>query len=255
MPSRAQPRYKITWWMRLKAKIKRLKTPLRLRESIDRLKYHHRHPYVELLKLFIENLQTPSWNWSYNFPLPEPLAPRDITGNEDLLDRQNPNIDYLKYIRIWAIRDTPLRAVYRVYEILMTREFVLLRQECEYMWRQSGRKWSLRLIPDPRDPDPVRYAMLASIVEELVRAFNWRLKHGQRRNRKNVRRSMENPWPVYDPEIVPSWTVSVPAIKAEDLAGLPADMVHNGQLILEDGNCMNFLRRNFDAPTRYLYTT
>jgi hypothetical protein len=77
----------------------------------------------------------------------------------------------------------------------MKREFVLLRLECEYMWHQSGAKWSLLSIPDPCDSDPARYAMLASIVEELVRVFNWRLQHGQRRNGKNVRRSLENPWP------------------------------------------------------------
>lgn len=197
----------------------------------------------------------PSWNWSYDYPLPEPLAPKDIAGNEALFDRHHPGIFNLRYIPIWTFRDTPLRAIYRLYEIFMTREFVLLRLECEYMWHQSGRKWSLCSIPDPHDPDPIRYAMLASIVEELVSAFNWRLRHGQRRDRKDVRRTMENPWPKYDPEVVPSWTAFVPPIQKEDLSELPLDMVQNGQLILADGGCENFLRRNFDAPTRYLYTT
>jgi hypothetical protein len=220
-----------------------------------RLRHDHRHPYLELLKLFIVHLQMPSWNWSYNYPLPEPLAPKDIAGNEALFDRHHPDIFNLRYIPIWTIRDTPLRAVYRLYEILMTQEFVLLRLECEYMWHRQGRKWSLHSIPDPCDPDPVRYAMLASIVEELVRAFNWRLQHGQRRNGKHIRRSIENPWPPYDPEVTPSWTASVPPIQAEDLCELPSDMVKDGQLVLGDGGCENFLRRNFDAPTRYLYTT
>lgn len=123
------------------------------------------------------------------------------------------------------------------------------------MWHRQGRKWSLHSIPDPCDPDPVPYAMLASIVEELVKAFNWRLQHGQRRNGKHIRRSIENPWPPYDPEVTLSWTASVPPIQAEDLCELPSDVVKDGQLILEDGGCETFLRRNFGASTRYLYTT
>ncbi|TVY86967.1 hypothetical protein LAWI1_G006883 [Lachnellula willkommii] len=251
MPPRTQPRYKITWWMRLQWKIRNFKTPLCLRDSIERLRHNHRHPYFALLKLFI----IPSWNWSYDYLLPEPLVPKDIASNEALFDRHHPDIFNLRYIPIWAIRDTPLRAIYRLFEILMTREFVLLRLECEYMWRQPGRKWVLRSIPDPHDPDPIRYAMLASIVEELVKAFNWRLQHGQRRNGKNVRRSIGNPWPQYHPEVTPSWTAFVPPIQEEDLCELPPDMVQNGKLFLADGGSDNFARRNFDAPTRYFYTT
>jgi hypothetical protein len=97
--------------------------------------------------------------------------------------------------------------------------------------------------------------MLASIVEELARAFNWRLKHGQRRNRTIVERTMENPWPDFVPEVVPDWTSSVPPIREEDLRDLPSHLVHNGRLVLGDGGCENFLSRGFDAPTRYLYTT
>jgi hypothetical protein len=255
MPAQPQPKYKITWWMRLRSKTRNFKTPLCLRDSIERLRHHNRHPFFTLLNLFIIHLQRPSWNWSYNYPLPEPLAPKDIAENEALFDRHHPNIFQLRYIPIWTIRDTPLRALYRLYEIYMTREFVLLRIECEYMWHHRGRKWSLRSIPDPCDLDPVRYAMLASIAEELVRAFNWRLQHGQRRNGKNISRTKENPWPIYNPEVVPSWTAFVPPIQAEDLYELPRDMVRNDRLFLADGACETFSRRNFNAPTRYLYTT
>jgi hypothetical protein len=255
MPPRTQPKFKITWWMRFQSKVRDFHTPLRLRGSIIRLRHDHRHPYFALLKLFVMDLKIPLWNWSYDYPLPEPLAPKDIAGNEALFNEHHPNIFNLRYIPIWTMRDTPLRAIYRLYEVLMTREFVLLRLDCEYMWHQQGRKWSLCSIPDPLDPDPIRYAMLASIVEELVRAFNWRLQHGQRRNRKNVERTAENPWPKYDPEVAPSWASSVAPIQEADLRVLPSDMVQNGLLFLDDGGCENFLKRNFDAPTRYLYTT
>ena len=188
--------------------------------------------------------------------LPEPLAPKGIAGNEALFDRHHPNIFQLRYIPIWTIRDTPLCAVYRLYEIYMTREFVLLRLECEYIWHQSGRKWSLRSIPDPRDPDPARYAMLASIVEELVRAFTGALnmaKEEMGRTFAGLRRILG--LPTYDPEATPSWTTFVPPIQEEDLCDLPPDMVRNGRLYLADGGCENFARRNFEAPIRYLYTT
>lgn len=121
----------------------------------------------------------------------------------------------------------------------------------EYFWRHAESKWALATIPDPCDPDPVRYAMFASIVEELVAAFNWRLSFGLRRNRQNVDRSMENPTPPYIPEVAPSWTARVPAIQQEWLSDLPQDFVLEGTLFLDDGRLFS---RNREAPTRYLYT-
>ncbi|PQE10089.1 hypothetical protein CJF31_00004008 [Rutstroemia sp. NJR-2017a BVV2] len=184
-----------------------------------------------------------------------PLDPKGIADNEALFDSHHPNIYNLRYVPIWTMRDNSLRAIYRIYEVLMTREFVLLRRECEYMWYRLGSKWLIHSIPDPCDPHPVRYAMLASIVEELARAFNWRLKHGQRRNRTIVERTMEIPWPDFEPEVVPDWTRDVPAIREDDLRDLPQHLVQNGRLVLGDGGCENFLKRGFDATTRYLYTT
>jgi len=256
MPPRNQSKFKLCW-LRLRSRIRYFKSSLCLRDSIARLRDddNHCHPYFALLKLAIIHLQLPSWNWSYNYPLPKPLAPKDIAKNEALFNQHHPNIFQLRYIPVWTLRDTPLRAIYRLYEIFVTQEFVLLRLECEYMWHQSSRKWSLNSIPDPYDPDPIRYAMLASIVEELVKAFNWRLGNGQRRNGKNVCRTRENPTPKYVPETVPAWTALVPPIQKTDLRELPLDLVHNGKLILGDGECTNFLRRNFDVPIRFLYTT
>ncbi|PQE25255.1 hypothetical protein CJF32_00008553 [Rutstroemia sp. NJR-2017a WRK4] len=215
--------------MRFRSKTRYLHSPLDLRRSIIRLRHQFSYPYLTLLKLFIQDLQWPSLHWSYDFPLPEPLDPKDITENEALFDSHHPNLYNLRYVPIWTLRDNSLRAIYRIYEVFMTREFVLLRS-----------KWAIRSTQDPCDPHPVRYAMLASIVEELGRAFNWRLKHGQRRNRMNVERTMENPWPDFEPEVVPDWTRDVPAIREEDLRDLPEHLVQNSMLVLEDGGCENF---------------
>lgn len=130
----------------------------------------------------------------------------------------------------------------------MTREFVLLRLECEYMYRQSGRKWSLSTIPDPCDPYLVRYAMLASIAEEVVEAFNWRLANGLRRNGDIVRKTMENPYPAFDPEVKPSWTSLVPPIQAEDLSELPSDMVRNRLLVLDEDGRLRTLPVEISSP-------
>jgi hypothetical protein len=97
--------------------------------------------------------------------------------------------------------------------------------------------------------------MLASIVEELVRVFNWRLQYGQRRSGKNIPRTLEDPWPTFQPEATPSWTSLVPPVQEEDMRELPSNMIKNGRLFLADGGCENFERHNFTAPTQYLYKT
>jgi len=43
--------------------------------------------------------------------------------------------------------------------------------------------WSLKDFPNPQCPhDPTRYAIAASVIEQPVDVFNWRTKHGLRRD-------------------------------------------------------------------------
>lgn len=61
-------------------------------------------------------------------------------------------------------------------------------------------------MPDPSDDDPVRYAILASLVEALVDAFNWKMQLGIRRGEdaaldKSVNRATD-----FSKEEPPSWT-------------------------------------------------
>lgn len=96
----------------------------------------------------------------------------------------------------------------------MMVDYVPLGSETEYFWYQSTEKWSLSSIPNPKDSDPIRYAIVACIVEELVRAFNWRLALGMRRNGEHIRRKNEgDPYPPYTHDVGPDWTSSVPPIK------------------------------------------
>lgn len=236
--------------MRIKSYWRRLHTPLGLRGSIIRLRHYHQHPYLALLRLFIP---FPSWS----FPLPEPVAPREIAENVDLYYRRHPYVRDYQCIPIWRHRDTALRSIYRLYEIFMTGEYALLRLETEYLWHTPPKQWALASIPDPRDPDPVRYALLACIVEELVAAFNWRLSLGLRRLGEPVQRKHgSDPYPPFVPELPPSWTQNVAAIEPSMLRDLPPAMVdQDGRLVLEKKGCSDeFAKRNVITNVGWLYT-
>lgn len=74
---------------------------------------------------------------------------------------------------------------------------------------------------DPRDPDPIRYALLACIVEPLLDAFNWCLSIGLRRNGKHIPPTnwdgVNSPYAPYEPLSLPSWTRHVPAVEKQYL--------------------------------------
>ncbi|KAJ6160369.1 hypothetical protein N7470_003765 [Penicillium chermesinum] len=155
------------------------------------------------------------------------------------------------------MRDTPLRSIYRLYELFMADQYPLLGWETEY-FVFSQPEWRLQDIPDPRDPDPLRYAMIASIVEELVEAINWRLRLGLRRNGDHVYREQDiDPLPPFDPEELPAWTKTVPPMNKELLKlSVPADHLDaDGNLVLEErGKNAVFARRNIITNTGWLYT-
>ncbi|ESZ91175.1 DNA-binding protein [Sclerotinia borealis F-4128] len=245
-----RPRPKITWRMRWYWFKNWFGTPLRLRGSIVRLRHIYKHPYLALLRMFVP---FPSWY----FPLPSRVPPSQIAQNENLYYARSANHSTLRNVELWALRDTPIRCVYRMYEILMMGDYAPLGSETEYCWRHYEKNWTLSSIPDPKDPDPVRYAIVACIVEELVNSFNWRLALGMRRNGENIRRQKNgDPWPPYTPVVGPDWTRSVPPIEPFMLQDLPSDMVsESGKLILEERGCdEGFAKRNIVTNVGWWYT-
>ncbi|KAF8797806.1 hypothetical protein BYT27DRAFT_7343977 [Phlegmacium glaucopus] len=78
--------------------------------------------------------------------------------------------------------------------------------ESDYFWRRA--RWRIKDIPDPKDPNPLRYAILASLVESMVEAYNWKITLGLRRGvgvtskeqDEAFRRDPNKPF-----EEVPSW--------------------------------------------------
>ena len=154
------------------------------------------------------------------------------------------------------MRDTPLRSIYRLYELHLADHYDLMGWETEYFFYQ--RNWKLQDIPDPKDPDPLRYAIVASIVEELHEAVNWRLSLGLRRNEIHVYREKDgDPWPPFTPEELPGWTKNVAPID-KDLLRLsvpPESLDAEGNLVLEaNGKSPNFARRNIITNTGWFYT-
>lgn len=154
------------------------------------------------------------------------------------------------------MRDTPLRSIYRLYELHLADRYNLMGYETEYFFYQTN--WKLRDISDPKEPDPLRYAVVACILEELHEAVNWRLSLGMRRNGNHIYRdSDEDPLPPFVPEELPEWVKKVPPIDKELLSqSVPPDVLDTeGNLVLEEkGQNRNFARRNIITNTGWLYT-
>ena len=137
--------------------------------------------------------------------------------------------------------------------------------ETEYFFDQGRQSWRLHRIPDPKDPDPIRYAILACIVEALLDAFNFRLSKGFRRNGKHIPPrnwdGVSSPYAPYDPEMLPSWTEHVSPVDKQYLRDvMPQRMLDSeDRLVLheplfEGGGSNIFLKRNIVAGEHNFYT-
>lgn len=110
--------------------------------------------------------------------------------------------------------DTPLRALYRIYEHLVLDQHIEMRNELEYFWYRNS--WAVQDIPDPRDPDPERYACLACIPKLLCLAFNKRIGMGLPRDAPPIfTGDMMDEWKAREPkfEDAPLWVAGVPRVR------------------------------------------
>ncbi|KAL5340242.1 hypothetical protein BJX70DRAFT_128100 [Aspergillus crustosus] len=253
MPRSRRPRPKISLWARFRTWLRYAHTPLRLRPSLTRLRQHHTYPLLTLLRMFIPY---PSWH----LPIPGPHSLRELIEDEKngtrIIESHFGDIHNLRAIPIWRMRDTPLRSIYRLYELHLADCYEMMGWETEYFFFRHD--WKVGDIPDPKDSDPLRYAVLASIVEELHEAVNWRLSLGLRRNRQHVyRERQDDPLPPFTPEALPTWTKDVPPIDKSLLKSAvpPESLDSDGNLVLEaNGSSAVFARRNIITNTGWLYT-
>nr|POF02282.1 hypothetical protein CFP56_65547 [Quercus suber] len=111
---------------------------------------------------------------------------------------------------IGEFKDTPLFALYRMYELMVIDDYLGLRNELEVFW---WKPWPVHEIPEPKDGDePDRYAVLSCIPALLVEAFNARIDLGLRRDGHAIMTIEERDELARTPkayEQVPTWTLHV----------------------------------------------
>ena len=102
----------------------------------------------------------PSWRRSVpksetNKAFSLPPSPRELLQGRTTYE--------LPLLNRWVNEDTnaPLTALYRIYEHIMLDQHIEIRNELEAFWFKSD--WKVCDIPDPKDPDPERYAVLSCI--------------------------------------------------------------------------------------------
>ncbi|KAF8971822.1 hypothetical protein BDZ97DRAFT_1901489 [Flammula alnicola] len=130
-----------------------------------------------------------------------------------LIGRKATEINYtpLRQTPLFRARDIPLRCLYRLYEAVCSMSRNELMEESQYYFHCQP-KWRLKDIPNPKDPDPQRQAILASLVETLVDSFNFKIGMGLRRGVTCEKPYLiagfqRQPNPPY--EEVPEWPASV----------------------------------------------
>ena len=73
--------------------------------------------------------------------------------------------------------DSPSASFYRIYEFFVLGWTTAFRNELEYFCC-SHPDWSVSALPDPIDPDPTRYAVLAVLTQLMCASFNRRIERG-----------------------------------------------------------------------------
>ena len=115
--------------------------------------------------------------------------------------------------RIDHERNEPLAALYRIYEHLILDQHLEIRNELEAFWYRHT--WAVGDMPDPRDPDPERYACVSCIPALMCLAFNRRIELGLPRDAPPIfTRDMLDRWRGRERryEREPSWVLTVPPV-------------------------------------------
>ncbi|KAJ6632167.1 hypothetical protein B0H10DRAFT_6631 [Mycena sp. CBHHK59/15] len=122
------------------------------------------------------------WPLPWKLPLPRPLSMHTLQQFPGIVGQLRDELEMTSLRNTWllCLRDTPLRTLYRLYECMVDFDANEMMMESQY-WFHEQHDWCLVDLPDPHDPDPVRYAILAALAEGLVGAFNYKIEMGLRR--------------------------------------------------------------------------
>ncbi|KAL6858130.1 hypothetical protein ACO1O0_005582 [Amphichorda felina] len=143
------------------------------------------------------------------FPSWPPPNPREMLARRDYYRERMRHRRYAAPEGV--LEDSPLYALYRIYEWIMVDDVVNMRNELEFFW---WKPWPVAGIPDPGEHgDPERYAVLACIPALLAESFNERIEQGLRREEPHSILSLEEQlaWAATPKkwESVPRWTEQV----------------------------------------------
>lgn len=181
------------------------------------------------------------WPFPRHYPVPRRLSIQEIHQDEGLVVANQGDVYYLRNSRLWTKRDTPLRSLYRLYELLVLSDNNNLTGESEYFFNHPEEEWHVANMPDPQDPDPVRYAVLSRLTITLAMVCNDRISKG-------ILRTMDahtltlvgcgmRPLPTEEErraayECIPPWTLDVPP--APELTRLFRERDDPGEMLYSD---------------------
>ncbi|KAI0161735.1 hypothetical protein GGR52DRAFT_137179 [Hypoxylon sp. FL1284] len=119
---------------------------------------------------------------------------------------------------------TPTASLYRMYEYWVLGFHMGLRTEVEFFFNQPT--WAIAAIPDPKDPDPPRYAILSVLPYYMIRAFNRLIERGLPRGSPAILAGDEMERELRARPVVleeePAWAAKVPPL-ADTLTILDAE--------------------------------
>ncbi|KZT08289.1 uncharacterized protein LAESUDRAFT_742646 [Laetiporus sulphureus 93-53] len=200
--------------------------------------HHTRRPFHNFFLLL--------WPYPWHFALQPLYSSFEFLQHPELADELHSDDLRLHYFPPYRARDTPLRSLYRMHAWICAggKHRPLLGYETQYFLSHIGPEWKLENLPDPQDPDPVRYAVLAGLVETMVLSFNERYSEMKLPRmgegisvmyRKKLKREGREVDYATLKERAPEWVAPVPPVE-----GPPVQLA----MIKQEGVAIQFRKRN-----------
>lgn len=155
-----------------------------------------------------------------------------------------------RYLKRVSPTDTPLSSLYRLYHFIVIDDTIELRNELEYFFNRA--EWPVNAIPDSKDTDAQRYAILAVLTALLCRAFNRLIEKGLPRDAPPI----VSDWDALAaqpriPEEMPQWAKEVPKLSTR------LDIPDEKDVFLDGPDdpkvCKEFLEKNILIEEPHIY--